>query len=106
MMYNEQYLTRNGQRWLVPATQIIEEDGTGEVTIVYEIPGIKKGDLNIMLVENRIELSAETGTRRYFQSVSFRRPPAADGVDANYENGMLVLKIKPAEPPKMEIAIN
>ena len=78
--------------------------------ITAEIPGVKKDDIKISVVDNQVSISAEVKTQserkegervvhseRYYGAVSrsFTLPQAVDqeGTQARYENGVLTLTL-------------
>ena len=85
-----------------------EDDKTYRVTA--EIPGVKKDDIKVSVVDNQVSISAEVKSQserkegervvhseRYYGAVSrsFTLPQAVDqeGTQARYENGVLTLTL-------------
>jgi HSP20 family protein len=93
-----------------------------DVVIVAEIPGVKKGDLDIQVKENRVRISGNRATeieegasvhRRERVAGSFDRTVAVpiefdpDGVRAEYREGILAIHLPRAEHAKPRtVAIN
>lgn len=107
---------RNGHLQNGPAVNIVESDDFYRIEVAA--PGLEKGDFTVKVENGLLEISAEkeakqeeTGekyTRREFSYLSFRRnfhlPDSVDanGIKANYENGVLkvVLEKKPEAKPQ------
>jgi HSP20 family protein len=101
-------------RRFAPAVDVTEDDD--EYTVTAELPGIDKKDVTIELHEGmltirgekRSEREEESEQRRHVErcfgtfSRSFSLPPDADGehVKANFENGVLRVKIPKTEEAK------
>ncbi|MCB9337347.1 MAG: Hsp20/alpha crystallin family protein [Lewinellaceae bacterium] len=106
---------RNGHLQKSPAVNILESDDSYRIEVAA--PGLEKGDFVVKVENDLLEISArkeakqeETGekfTRREFSYLEFKRnfhlPDTVDanGIKANYENGVLkvVLEKKPEAKP-------
>lgn len=93
-----------------PRTDIVEIDGV--VNILTELPGIKKEDIKLTVVENTISVEGEKKLAnddniRYFVNErisgnfkrSFKMPFEVDrnGVEASFNDGILTVTVKKAE---------
>lgn len=111
-----------GTTWL-PPVDIHESDDA--YTLVADLPGMKKEDITVSIVEDRITLKGsrkreerheEKGYRRYERAEgtferSFRINGGVDGakVEATFENGVLTVKLpKPEEtkPRQIEVKVS
>jgi len=97
---------------LVPAANIEEKDD--EFVISIAVPGIKKDDINIEVHDNIITISSEKEetseeeeknySRKEYSYNSFSRTfklpqnVKEDKIEANYENGELILQLPKEEP--------
>jgi HSP20 family protein len=111
----------NGQSstWL-PAVDVWETEG--ELMLSFDLPGIPEQDIAIELNDNVLTVSGqrsretEQSTERYYRferrfgsfSRSVTLPPGVqeDAVSANYDNGVLEIRVpKPEEPKPKRIQI-
>jgi HSP20 family protein len=98
---------------LVPHTDIYEEND--QLVMKTELPGINKEDVNITLEGDRLTIRAEKKEAvvedaacyarerqygQYFRSVTLPFPVKEDKVTANFENGVLELRLSKAEECK------
>jgi HSP20 family protein len=98
---------------LVPHTDIYEEND--QLVMKTELPGINKEDINITLEGDRLTIRAEKKEAvvedaacyarerqygQYFRSVTLPFPVKEDKVTANFENGVLELRLSKAEECK------
>lgn len=111
-------LLPSGERSLVPIgtrtpfIDIVETDK--EVIATAEMPGLEKGDININITEDRLEISTETKKEEekkekgyiykerrsgsYYRSMPLPSAVDPDNAKATYNNGILEVKM-----PKIEI---
>lgn len=107
------------ERVYIPLTDIYETEDLYSLKI--EIPGVKKEDLDIVIDENVLRITAspekleKTGYIKYseFSDRNFQRSFKIgydidrNRIDANLENGILTLKLHKSEDVKpKKIAIN
>ena len=111
----------NGQSstWL-PAVDVWETEG--ELMLSFDLPGIPEQDIAIELNDNVLTVSGqrsretEQSTERYYRferrfgsfSRSVTLPPGVqeDAISANYDNGVLEIRVpKPEEPKPKRIQI-
>ena len=111
-----------GVTWMPPVDIHESEDA---YTLVADLPGMKKEDITVNIVEDRVTLKGsrkreerheEKGYRRYERAEgtferSFRINGGVDGskVEATFENGVLTVKLpKPEEtkPRQIEVKVS
>jgi HSP20 family protein len=98
---------------LIPHTDIYEEKG--ELVMKTELPGIDKNDLDISLEGDRLTIKAERKEEvkedathhireryhgQYYRSVTLPYPVKEDNIIANFDNGVLELRLPKAEEVK------
>jgi HSP20 family protein len=114
----------NGQtalrRW-VPAVDLVETDG--EFVLRADLPGLSEGDVNVELDDNVLTISGERKSEHEERKEGYYRVERSsgafsrsltlpDGVDpesvhANFENGVLEVRIpKPEERKPHKVAIS
>lgn len=69
-------------------------DGTKEIHIVAEMPGIEEKDINLELKGDILNISAEGENKKYQKEVLLSRQTKSEGMTWTYKNGMLEIKIK------------
>ena len=110
----DRLLTFDNKFDFVPAANIEEKDN--EFVITLAVPGVKKEDINVEVHDNIITISSETEdsseeteknySRKEYSYSSFSRTfklpqnVKEDMIEANYENGELILQL-----PKMEAEV-
>jgi HSP20 family protein len=111
-----------GETWMPPVDIHESEDA---YTLVADLPGMKKEDISVHIVEDRVTLKGsrkreerheEKGYRRYERAEgtferSFRINGGVDAakVEATFENGVLTVKLpKPEEtkPRQIEVKVS
>lgn len=70
-----------------------------------EMPGIKKADLKIEVIENSIKISAKNEKRNYQFSTSYPKNLNVETLEASLEDGVLELSAKVKENPTKLIQI-
>jgi len=75
-----------------PITDVFDEDG--EIRIYAEMPGINQADIKLDLKEDILELSAQTGDRKYHKEILLPSKAQADTMTSCYSNGILEIKVK------------
>jgi len=108
------------RRW-VPAMDLVETED--QLVLRADLPGMSRDDIGIEIKDNVLTISGERkaeherkgegfhrierSTGRFSRSLGLPRGTDADSVNANFENGVLEVRLpKPAErkPTKIEIA--
>ncbi|MDD5773807.1 MAG: Hsp20/alpha crystallin family protein [bacterium] len=69
-------------------------DEKEEIKIYAEMPGVNEGDIKIDLKGDILEISAETGDRKYHKEILLPAKVRADTIKFFYKNGMLEVKVK------------
>jgi HSP20 family protein len=75
-----------------PLTDVFDEDE--EVRIYAEMPGINEADIKFDLKEDILDISAQTGDRKYHKEVLLPAKVQADTLVSSYNNGVLEIKVK------------
>ena len=75
-----------------PLTDINEDKEN--VYITYELPGVEKNDIDLVVNENNIELKVNKGSRKYYKNIEFNTGVDIDSVIAKFTNGVLDITIK------------
>lgn len=76
--------------------------GDEEVSVIAEMPGVNKKDIDISSSETSVDIKAEGSTRRYSESVDLGCEVIPDSAKAGYNNGVLEIVFKRKEPKKEE----
>jgi len=75
-----------------PLTDIFDEDD--EIRIYAEMPGVNEADIKLDLKEDILDISAQTGDRKYHKEVLLPAKVQADTLASSYNNGILEIKVK------------
>ena len=83
-----------------PLTDINETDN--QIAITVELPGVNKEDIDINVMEEKVEVNVKTESRKYFKSIDLKSAVETDSSKATYTNGILdlVLSKKESDQPK------
>ncbi len=83
-----------------PLTDINETDN--QIAITVELPGVNKEDIDINVMEDKVEVNVKTESRKYFKSIDLTSPVETESSKATYTNGILdlVLTKKESDVPK------
>lgn len=76
--------------------------GDEEVSVIAEMPGVNKEDIDISASETSVDIRADGPTRRYSESVDLGCEVIPDSAKARYNNGVLEIAFKRKEPKKEE----
>ena len=76
------------------------EDKTWRVII--ELPGVKKGEINLTTTNNYISLETSSSERKYRHRIEFDTEIDPDSVKAKFNNGILDIRVKVRTPPEPE----
>jgi HSP20 family protein len=74
----------------------ISEDGA-DIVVVAELPGAEPASLTCQAEGTRLAISAE-GARRYRKDITLPCRVSAQGMRQNFENGILEVRLRRAEP--------
>jgi len=75
-----------------PITDVFDEDE--EVRIYAEMPGVNEDDITLDLKEDILDISAQTGDRKYHKEILLPAPVKTDTMSSSYSNGILEVRIK------------
>ena len=96
---------KNGEKPTVdtrrePLTDINETDE--QIAITVELPGVNKEDIDINVMEEKVEVNVKTESRKYFKSINLKSLVETESSKATYTNGILdlVLTKKESDKPK------
>ena len=78
-----------------PLTDINETDN--QIAITVELPGVIKEDIDINVMEEKVEVNVKTESRKYFKSIDLNSPVETDSSKATYTNGILDLVLSKKE---------
>ena len=83
-----------------PLTDINETDD--QIAITVELPGVNKEDIDINVMEDKVEVNVKTESRKYFKSIDLTSMVENESSKATYKNGILdlVLTKKESDKPK------
>tara|TARA_R100001163_G_scaffold65388_1_gene62377 strand:+ start:207 stop:590 length:384 start_codon:yes stop_codon:yes gene_type:complete len=78
------------------------EDRNGEIAITVDMPGISKKDIKLTVDTHKVVVSAanEDGGRDYSFTKAFKTELNPEDVSAEFNNGVLDIKIQKAEEHK------
>lgn len=75
-----------------PITDVFDEDE--DIRIYAEMPGVNKADIKLDLKEDILDISAQTGDRKYHKEILLPAKVQADTLVSSYNNGILEIKVK------------
>jgi HSP20 family protein len=75
-----------------PLTDIIE--GDKEISVVIELPGIEKKDINLNVAVDSLEIDVDTPERQYHKKLALPCEVRPKKTRATYKNGVLEVKIE------------
>ena len=83
-----------------PLTDINETDN--QIAVTVELPGVNKEDIDINVIEDKVEVNVKTESRKYFKSIDLNSLVETESSKATYTNGILdlVLTKKESDQPK------
>ncbi|MEM3400022.1 MAG: archaeal heat shock protein Hsp20 [Candidatus Micrarchaeia archaeon] len=92
--FNPRFKTISEER--EPLVDVIEDKDM--VTVIAEVPGVSKEDINLRATEDTLSIKVDTAERKYSKTVSLpcRIKPAS--AKATYKNGVLEVKLERQEP--------
>lgn len=88
-----------------PSSSTYTEDDS--LTVVVDLPGVDKSNIDVNASEEEVEVSAEGEDREYHTTVELPEKVLPDSAEAKYENGVLTLtfKVEKKEEEKKNIKI-
>jgi len=75
-----------------PITDVFDEDK--EIRIYAEMPGVNQEDIKLDLKEDILDISAQTGDRKYHKEILLPSKVQPDTMTSSYANGILEIKVK------------
>jgi len=75
-----------------PITDVFDEDE--EIRIYAEMPGVNQEDIKLDLKEDILDISAQTGDRKYHKEILLPAKVQAETLASSYNNGILEVKVK------------
>ena len=75
-----------------PITDVFDEKE--EIRVYAEMPGVNEGDVKLDLKGDIIDISAQSGDRKYQKEVLLPTKVKAETLTSSYKNGILEVKIK------------
>jgi HSP20 family protein len=75
-----------------PITDVFDEKE--EVQVYAEMPGVNGEDIKIDLKEDILDISAESGDRKYHKEILLPAKVKPETLNSSYKNGILEVKIK------------
>jgi HSP20 family protein len=75
-----------------PITDVFDEDE--EIRIYAEMPGVNQEDIKLDLKEDILDISAQTGDRKYHKEILLPSKVQTDTLVSSYANGILEIKVK------------
>ena len=83
-----------------PLVEVHEEDN--KVTVIAELPGVDKEDIDVRVVDNKLIIKAKGKDRKYYKEVELPEDIKPETARAQYRNGVLEVTIE-RKKPKIEI---
>jgi len=75
-----------------PLTDVFDEDE--EIRVYAEMPGVKQEDIKLDLKEDILDISAQSGDRKYHKEILLPTKVQAETMTSFYNNGILEIKVK------------
>ena len=75
-----------------PLIDVFDEDE--EIRIYAEMPGVNEADIKLDLKEDILDISAQTGDRKYHKEILLPAKVQTDTLVSSYNNGILEIKVK------------
>jgi HSP20 family protein len=75
-----------------PLTDVFDEEQ--EIRIYAEMPGVNQEDIKLDLKEDILDISAQTGERKYHKEILLPAKVQAETITSSYNNGVLEIKVK------------
>ena len=69
-------------------------DGKDEVTVIAELPGVDKKDIDLKADVGQLAIKVHTHNRRYHKVLNMPEDVDPDSIKAQYKNGILEVKLK------------
>ncbi len=86
-----------------PLVDVLEDENT--VTVVAEVPGVNKEDIDIRIKDNTLVISAQSGDRKYYKEIQLPAKVKPETAKATYKNGVLEVRLEKEKREKKEEGI-
>lgn len=83
-------------------SETVTNDGKGNYVITLDVPGIKKEDLDISLLDDVLTIEGKTGNRSVKYTYTGFRGYEVDSIAANLDLGVLVITVPIKQAKKNE----
>jgi HSP20 family protein len=81
-----------------PLTDVIE--GEKDISVVLELPGVEKEEIDLKTTETFLEIHVETPGRSYHKKLTFPCKVKPETAKASYKNGVLEVRVERIEHRK------
>ncbi len=78
----------------------VVDEKNNEIKMVAEIPGVEKKDIDIVLEDEGVAISATRGETKYHTNVPLQHDVNRDTIKATYKNGILEIVFGIEDKPK------
>ncbi len=75
-------------------THIDVMDDGDKITVIADLPGVEKSDIDLEVVDRHLKITAETEDRNYDEDVELPTKVDPDSADASYNNGVLEVSLE------------
>jgi HSP20 family protein len=75
-----------------PLVDVMERDK--DIIVIAELPGVNKGDIDLELASDSLEIKVDGGGKKYYKAVKLPAAVEDDTTDASYNNGVLEVKLR------------
>ncbi len=75
-----------------PLTDVFDEEK--EIRIYAEMPGVSEKDIKLELKEDILDITAESGERKYHKEILLPAKVKTKTLSSSYNNGILEIKVK------------
>lgn len=75
-----------------PIVDVFEEEDY--IKVMVELPGVEENQIKLDIEGNSLTISTDAPTRKYHKKVELPSPVIKDGIESNYRNGILEVKLK------------
>ncbi len=75
-----------------PLIDVLEQDKT--ITIVAQLPGAKKEDINVNVTETQTTISVDTEEHNYYKKLQLPAIVDPESAKTSYKNGVLQIKLQ------------
>ncbi|MGI0091481.1 MAG: archaeal heat shock protein Hsp20 [Nitrososphaerales archaeon] len=83
-----------------PFVDTVTDEKEGVLKVVAEMPGVQKQDIKLEVLEDSINIKAESKDRNYDTNVPLDVPVEAGSAKASYNNGILEVKLQMKASPR------